>query len=48
MSAGEQPSVIEQEQARQALQVLRGVYPLVRRALQHFKHWRKVRESVFT
>ncbi|MCS4255828.1 excisionase family DNA binding protein [Rhodococcus erythropolis] len=27
MSAGEQPSVIEQEQARQALQVLRGVEP---------------------
>lgn len=27
MSVGEQPSVIEQEQARQALQVLRGVEP---------------------
>ncbi|PVX59510.1 helix-turn-helix domain-containing protein [Rhodococcus globerulus] len=33
MSAGEQPSVIEQEQARQALQVLRGVEPEVGQTL---------------
>ncbi|WP_336883242.1 helix-turn-helix domain-containing protein [Rhodococcus globerulus] len=33
ISAGEQPSVIEQEQARQALQVLRGVEPDVGQTL---------------
>lgn len=33
MSAGEQPSVIEQEQARQVLQVLRGVKPDVGQTL---------------